>query len=215
MKTSQGNYLNMVKAVGDIFDTNKPVWENIPQIVTGSGNLKIFVADINKASTGQKENASSGHTAAKELARTTLEDRLFSIGKKLRAYAIVEEDSVAEDHSAFSRALLDQLSFNNLLNLGRAVQEIVKPRLESVKEYGIVEEDLSNLQADIDKLSVLNAHRDAVVDLRMVYTEFISEKFSAIRRELRKLDALVEAFIDDEAFHSLYFNARRIHNTKR
>jgi hypothetical protein len=214
MKASQGNYLNMLNAVLDTMDSNQPLWEAIPLIVAGNGRLKTLRTSLEEAAAKQKENASTGHTAAKELARTALENKLFDAGKKLRAYAIVEEDAVAESQSNFSRSALDTLSLLNLLTLSRAIVKIITPLLEQLKDYGITAEDMTALQADIEKLSTLNAHRDAVVDLRMTYTESITKTLSATRRELRKLDSLVEAFINDEMFLSLYFNARRIHNVR-
>jgi hypothetical protein len=143
-----------------------------------------------------------------------LEDKLFVIGRKLRAFARLEDDTVAANQADFSRSSLDALSLNNLLSLSRAIIEVCKVRLASLKAYGIAQADLTALQTAIDKLAALNAHRDAVLDFRMENTSSISKLLSKLRHELKTMDALVEGFIDDEAFLTVYFNARRIHDVK-
>jgi hypothetical protein len=109
---------------------------------------------------------------------------------------------------------LDILSLNNLLNRARAIAEMCKVRLEQLKPYEIDEVSLTNLQIAIEKLAKLNAHRDAVVDFRMENTSSIINLFNKTRQELKTLDALVEGFVDDEAFLAVYFSSRRIHDMK-
>ncbi len=214
MNKSQSNYFNMAKAVLDVFDNSRQVWENKPLLSAAYNGLKTLCGSIDMAAAKQQENAPEGHTAAKEAARTELEDKLFVTGRKLRAFARLEDDAVAEKHSAFSRSSLDELSLNNLLNLSRAIAEVCNVRLPQLEAYEINEAVLTDLRTVADRLAVLNAHRDAVIDFRMENTLSIAGLLSEIRRELKTMDALVEGFIDDEAFLTVYFNARRIHDVR-
>ncbi len=214
MNKSQSNYFNMSKAVLDVFENSKPVWADKALLAEAYARLKTLCSDIDKAAAKQQENAPEGHTAAKEAARTELEDKLFITGRKLRAFARLEKDSVAEEQSDFSRSSLDLLSLNNLLNLSRAIVEVCKMRIDQLKSYEIDEKMLADLQKSIDKLARMNAHRDATVDFRMENTSSLVSLISQVRQELKTMDALVEGFVDDEAFLTVYFNARRIHDVR-
>ncbi len=204
----------MSKAILDVFDNSKPVWENKPLLSAAYEGLKVLCRDIDKAAAKQQENAPEGYTAAKEAARTELKDKLFITGRKLRSFARLEDDTVMEKQSDFSRSSLNDLSLNNLLNLSRAIVEVCKTRLTQLEAYEIDDKTLTDLQEATEKLAVLNAHRDAVVDYRMENTLSIAGLLSKIRRELKTIDALIEGFIEDEAFLRVYFNARRIHDVR-
>ncbi|MDR2907593.1 MAG: hypothetical protein LBU91_06365 [Bacteroidales bacterium] len=214
MKKSQSNYLNMVKAVCDVFESNSSAWGDVGLVKDAFFDVCELVKAVETAAAKQVENAPEGHTAAKEAARTALEDLLFNLGRKLRAFGRIEEDAVVERQSSFSRSALDDLSLNNLLNVSRAIAELCKVRAEQLKPYEIDEVALTNLQLATDKLAKLNAHRDAVVDSRMENTASIVDLLSKTREKLKTLDALVEGFFDDEAFLAVYFSARRVHDVK-
>ncbi|MDR1678687.1 MAG: hypothetical protein LBR81_02810 [Prevotellaceae bacterium] len=214
MRKTQSNYVGMSSAVLDVFDNRKSVWENKALVSAGYARLKALSKDINETAAKQKENAPEGYTAAKEEARTELEELLFVVGRKLRAFARLEDDVVAATQSDFSRSSLDILSFSNLLNLARAIVEVCKARLTQLKAYEIDEVALDELQTAIDKLASSGAHRDAMLDFRMENTSSIEKLLSKMRRELKTMDALVEGFIFDEAFLTVYFNARRIHDVR-
>jgi hypothetical protein len=214
MQKTQSNYLNMAKAVCEIFDNSRDVWENKSLLIASYERLKSFCDNISGAAAKQKENAPEGHTAAKKSASNELKDLLFGVGRKLRAFARLEADAVIEHQSNFSRSSLDNLSFNNLLNLARAITEVCKARLEQLKPYEIDEILLNNLQDATEKLAKLNAHRDAVMNFRMENTAAIADLIAKTRQELKTLDALVAGFVEDEAFLTVYFSSRRIHDLK-
>lgn len=103
MNKSQNNYLSMVNAVCDVFDSNKPLWEGKPLVLASVGRVKSLRDSINDTATRQKNNAPKGHTEAKEAARTMLEDSIFNVGRRLRAFGRLEEDVLAERQATFSR----------------------------------------------------------------------------------------------------------------
>ncbi|MDR2937740.1 MAG: hypothetical protein LBU92_02220 [Prevotellaceae bacterium] len=214
MNKTQSNYFNMAKAVCDVFDSSRQAWEGKVLIPAAYERLKMLCSSVGTTAAKQHENAPEGHTAAKEEARTVLEDLLFGVGRRLRAYARLEQDAVAEQQSSFSRSSLDLLSLNNLLNHARAIAEVCRVRVEQLRPYEVDEAVLTNLQAAIDKLTTLAAHRDAMMGFRMENTSSIISLLSQTRQELKTLDALVEGFVDDEAFLTVYFNARRLHDVR-
>ncbi len=209
----ESNYFNMSKTVCDVFENSKNVWENKALLSAAYNRLKTLCESIGEVAAKQKENAPEGYTAAKEIARTTLEDKLFIISRKLHTLWGLA-DVVAAEQSKFSRSSLDELSLNNLLNLARAIAEVCRVRLDRLKAYEIDETTLTDLQTAIGELSTMNAHRDAVMDCRMENTSSISKLLATMRRELKTTDALVEGFVSDEAFLAVYFNARRVHDVR-
>jgi hypothetical protein len=48
----------------------------------------------------------------------------------------------------------------------------------------------------------------------MEATARLQELFTQVRKQLKTLDDLVEAYVEDDAFVATYFNARRIHDLK-
>jgi hypothetical protein len=176
--------------------------------------LKTLCGGVEEAGAQQKSNAPQGLTADKERTRTALEDMLFGIGRKLRAYGRLEQDGMAEQLGGFSRSALDDLSLNNLLNFARAMLKNCRERAPQLVAYEIDEAVLTGIQSGIDELSALAAHRDAVQDARMGNTSSITNLLAKTRDELKTMDALVEGFVYDEDFLTLYFNARRVHDVK-
>jgi hypothetical protein len=214
MKKTESNYFNMAKSVCEIFENSKNSWKSKSLIVASYERLKILCDSISIVAAKQKENAPKGHTVAKKAARIALKDLLFSVGRKLRAFARLENDAVIENQSNFSRSALDRLSLNNLLNFARAIAEMCKVRFEQLKPYEIDDVMITNLQEATEKLEKLSAYRDAVIDFRVENTSSLADLISKIRQELKTLDALVEGFVEDEAFLNVYFNSRRIHDVK-
>ncbi len=214
MNKTQSNYFNMMKAVNDVFMSNGAVWEQQGLLVTCRKRLHELIEGVGEAAAKQKGNETEGHTAAKEAARTVLEDRLFVVGRRLGAFANIEGDMVIAAQANFSRSSLDHLSGNNLLSLARSIFKVCDERFSLLKGYEIDEGVMKDLRSGIDEFADLNAHRDAVMDFRMENTASIASLLSKARQELKTMDMLVEGFIFDEAFLAVYFNARRIHDVR-
>jgi hypothetical protein len=48
----------------------------------------------------------------------------------------------------------------------------------------------------------------------MEATAHLQQLFAQARKQLKTLDDLVEAYVEDDTFVATYFNARRIHDLK-
>jgi hypothetical protein len=210
MNKTQSNFYTMLKAVCGIFENNKNILESNQLLYDGYNRLLTVNINITKAAAKQQENAPQGYTAAKDAMRVVLSDKLFLIGRRLRAFARLENDAVAEEHSVFSRSSLDLLSHNNLLHLSRAIIQICKLRIDKLSNYEINSTILEEFETSVNQLDRLASKRDVVVDERMENTSSLIELLATARQELRTMDALVEGFVEDEAFLSIYFNARRV-----
>jgi uncharacterized coiled-coil protein SlyX len=214
MKIAQSNYLNMLNAVLAHFDNNTPLWTGIGTVATCVGKLKNTVANITVAATSQGENNPVGHTAAKEQARDGLENLLYLTALRVRSYAGIAGDEVLLEQMRFSRSELDILGINDLLTRSRMALDACTANLSALTEYQVDQNTINNLQQLIDQTAQLYAQRDTVIDRRMEATARLQELFAQARKQLKTLDDLVEAYVEDDAFVATYFNARRIHDLK-
>ncbi|MDR1129818.1 MAG: hypothetical protein LBK96_02430 [Prevotellaceae bacterium] len=214
MKISQSNYLNMSNAVVTHFDNNVPVWSRIRIIAEGVGRLKTTIADITATATRQSINNPVGHTVAKEQAREGLEDLVYLTALRIRSYAGIAGDEVLLEKMRFSRSALDVLGINDLLTRSRLVLDACTVNLSALTEYQVDQKTADELQGRIDRTAQLYAQRDTVIDRRMEATARLQQLFAQARKNLKTLDDLVEAYVEDDTFVATYFNARRIHDLK-
>ncbi|MDR2908164.1 MAG: hypothetical protein LBU91_09285 [Bacteroidales bacterium] len=215
MNKSQSNYFNMVKAVCDVLENNVLAWREAGPIEDVVSEVSELRKAVEIAASKQVENTPTGHTAAKEAARTRIEDELFNIGRRLRSYGRIAKDAVIEEQSKFSRSSLDRLSLNNLLSLARSIAALCKARAEEeLRGFKIDADMIAKFELAVADLDKLAAHRDAVVDVRMENTSSIIDLLGKLREQLKTLDALVEGFVDDDGFLMVYFSARRVHDVK-
>lgn len=214
MKISQSNYLNMSNAVLAHFDSNVPVWSGIRIIAESVGRLRNTLADITDTATRQSENNPVGHTAAKEQSRDGLEELVYLTALRVRSYAGIVGDEVLLEKMRFSRSALDSLGTNDLLTRSRLVLDACKANLPTLTEYQVDQTTVNELQQRIDRTAQLYAQRDTVIDRRMEATARLQQLFAQARKQLKTLDDLVEAYVEDDAFVATYLNARRIHDLK-
>jgi hypothetical protein len=214
MKISQSNYLNMSNAVLAHFDNNVSVWTGIRIVTESVGRLRNTLADIAATATRQSENNPVGHTAAKELSRDGLEELVYLTALRIRSYAGIAGDEVLLEKMRFSRSALDILGINDLLTRSRLVLDACKANLPVLTEYQVDQTTVEELQQRIDRTAQLYAQRDTVIDQRMEATARLQQLFTQARKQLKTLDDLVEAYVEDDAFVATYFNARRIHDLK-
>jgi uncharacterized coiled-coil protein SlyX len=214
MKISQSNYLNMSNAVLTHFDNNVPVWSRIRIVAEGVEKLKNTIAEIIGTTTRQSENNPVGHTVAKEQSRDGLEDLVYLTAVRVRSFAGMAGDEVLLEKMRFSRSALDILGINDLLTRSRLVMDACTANLSALTEYQVDQTTVNELQRRIDRTAQLYAQRDTVIDRRMDATARLQQLFAQARKQLKTLDDLVEAFVEDDTFAATYFNARRIHDLK-
>lgn len=215
MDRVQKNYVYMAQGVLDVFDGRKPLWENIPVLAGCVVRVAGLCGDINRAVKEQGENSSTGYTTAKDQARTDLEDCLFVTGSRLKAYAVVEHDPVAEALVRFSRSALDNMSLASLLTCARIVVDSCVAHGDKLQaDYMVTDAEVVVLQELIDRVATLNAHRNTVNGQRVETTVRLATLLSRLRSEIKLLDTLVDGYVTDEEFLTVYFAVRRIHDVR-
>jgi uncharacterized coiled-coil protein SlyX len=143
-----------------------------------------------------------------------LENLLYLTALRVRSYAGIAGDEVLLEKMRFSRSALDDLGINDLLTRSRMVLDACTANLSALTEYQVDQNTVNELQQRIDRTAQLYAQRDTVIDQRMEATARLQELFAHARKQLKTLDDLVEAYVEDDTFVATYFNARRIHDLK-
>jgi ElaB/YqjD/DUF883 family membrane-anchored ribosome-binding protein len=92
--------------------------------------------------------------------------------------------------------------------------DVSEEYLADLAEYEVDQTMIDRLRNLAGQLETLYAQRDTVVDERMEATTRIEQLFKQLRKQLKTLDDLVEAYIKDDVFTATYFNSRRIHDLK-
>jgi enamine deaminase RidA (YjgF/YER057c/UK114 family) len=196
------------------FDNHTDVWSNAGIVVTGVTKVRSVVDNINAAALKQNENNPTGYTASKEQTRDLLETTVYLTALRVRSYAGATGNETLAQKTQFSRSSLDILGTNDLCIVADTLANACEEYSGNLAEYQVDQSTANSLRELAAKTKTLYAQRDTVVDERMEATARLKQLFAELRRLLKTLDDLVEAFIDDDVFVATYFNARRIHDLK-
>jgi hypothetical protein len=197
-----------------LFNESPQVWNHIAVVVAGVNLLEDTVSTVTEVLTLQNENDPKGYTLSKENAKSDLEDTVYLVGVRLRAFAGATGNDVLANTVKHSRGTIDQYSFNRLLIYSRTVANASREYLPQLSAYQINQNTVDALEQKIENTAQLYAKRDVVVDKRMETTVRLQKLFAQGRKQVKNLDNLVEGFIEDDSFVASYFNARRIHDIK-
>jgi hypothetical protein len=204
----------MAGAVMQHFDNHAETWSNVRTVATGVTKVRSAMDAINAVALKQNENNPVGYTASKEQTRDMLEATTYLTALRVRSYAGAIGNEVLAQKTQFSRSSLDDLRTNDLCIVANTLADACEEYSGDLAEYQVDQSTVNKLRERAAKTNTLYAQRDTVVDERMEATARLKQLFAELRRLLKTLDDLVEAFIDDDVFVATYFNARRIHDLK-
>jgi hypothetical protein len=167
MKTVQSNYLNMLNAVLKLFGETPEVWNHIAVVVAGVNLLEGTVSTITEVLTQQNENEPKGYTLSKENAKSDLEDTVYLVSVRLRAFAGATGNDVLANTVRHSRGTIDQYPFNRLLIYRWTITNAIREYLPQLGAYQIDQNTVDTLEQKIENMAQLYAKRDVVADKRM------------------------------------------------
>jgi hypothetical protein len=214
MNIKQSNFLRMMKAVLTLCFGKREVWQNVAIVAAGVERVSDICSNIEAAAIYQQSSNPVGHTAAKEQQRTQLKDMVYRGVVCLRCLAVATKDELLRTIVSCSRSTLDLKKNSELLTYGRVVADACEANLPALAAYRVDEKFVATLRENIELSSQLYADRDVAVDRRMGATGRLSSLFNDGRKQLKALDDLVVAMIDDDMFVIEYTNARRIYDLR-
>jgi hypothetical protein len=189
------------------FDNHAETWSNVRTVASATDA-------VNAAALKQNENKPVGYTASKEQTRDMLEATIYLTALRVRSYAGAIGNEVLAQKTRFSRSSLDALKTNDLCIVANTLADACEEYSGDLVEYLGDQSTVNRLRELAAETTTLYAKRDTVVDERMEATARLKQLFAELRRLLKALNDLVEAFIDDDVFVATYFNARRTHDLK-
>jgi ElaB/YqjD/DUF883 family membrane-anchored ribosome-binding protein len=204
----------MATAVLQHFENHVNIWIDVKIVSLQREKVNQTVEAIKVAAIKQVECNPVGYTASKDQTRDLLESILYQTALYVRSYAGIAENEILLEKTNFSRSALHILRENDLLRVANMIADICEEYLADLAEYEVDQAMIDKLRKLTSQLETLYAQRDIVIDERMEATARIEQLLKQLRKQLKTLDDLVEAYIKDDIFISTYFNSRRIHDIK-
>lgn len=205
------NRLRMLTNTLGHFADHPDLWNGHPPIVRNVDALRAARGRMASAAETQEGSDSQGLTANKQAARTDAATRLTRLGRKVSAYALEAGDEDlrrAVDHSQSEWERMAEATFASRAT--NALDRIAALSTE-LAEYGVTDDEATAAREAVAEVGRLAERRDNTGATREVATGDIGEAYSddAVPA-LDKLDRLVPALIEDEAFVDTYEEVRQI-----
>ncbi len=211
MTDYQNNHYNMIKATNDVLQKFKPVWTarltfaNVVKIIEDALPLLADAAV-------QRGKDTSGITGDKHALELSASHKADYVGDIIQAYAL------EHNNQELYRAMM--FSFGDLLHMAdnesyAKMMEVYNAGsgdlLETLKGYGLEQEDLDKLKADADAFNAkIPAPRTAVGEKKDA-GQTIDETIRACAAALHRLDKMINTFASkSESFVNQYKSARII-----
>ncbi len=210
MKQYEENYLTMSNTTLQTVNKRKEEWNHVPRIVTAVSKLE---SDIEKANAAARESlvVTTGVTQDKaDLIQQTVAAAV-KLCKPACVYAIDRGDMALHDSLSVSRASLLHLRDMALLQRLNQLLGIIEPLRTHLVDYGVKEEQVTELQQLITRLSGMITQPRELTAERKSKKQHLSEIISELRKNLYLLDGLMKIF-DPSELYTEYRNARIIVN---
>ena len=211
MKTKYKNKLLMYKSVLTIINDYQSSWSVLPAFEGVKNALEEKVAQLEAHRTDQTVVA-KGAGKIKRERREELGALFMTAIKALKAYASVTENTELFMKMQFAPSRLLYGSTAEMLTLTSFTMDKVEEHQSALEDYGITEELFNTLvdaQGELDK--AMGNPRVRIVERKHLTGEIhhlVAEIDKLIQRQLDMLVGVLES--TDRAFHSRYFNARKI-----
>ncbi len=148
----------------------------------------------------------------KNAARAELVAVVFKISNVLKVYAYSSEDENLNNFIVNSKSALDyEMRQQEILNYAKNLLEVITPIASELLNYGISEELILELTAEIADFEGLMAEPRQLISERKTLNELIEEKIDEVQSLLNnQIDPLMEIFNEDKEFYLAYKTARMI-----
>lgn len=213
MTQIQEDRTTMFSTVAVYMDKNNTLWTPTKAVVATVADLKAGIALIKRKA--EKQTApTAGKTDDKAAVREELQDTVLVIGHQVSALAAVTKDAVLAAVVGFTRSDVVVLSGNDLDKLAKRVSAAALANLAALADYGILQEDVTALDALIEEFDGAKVGpRNAIVE-RAAETATLPDAISGTTDILRdRLDKLMTKFRKpNPEFYAGYQSARVVVN---
>ncbi|MDR2680221.1 MAG: hypothetical protein LBC47_05360 [Tannerella sp.] len=215
MTDRQEAKLSTYQKVLNVCDEHKQKYAGIPAFVNAVTELKQQVMDIQSVRQQQTETVPKGTTKDKSSAIDRLAELSLKVANPVYVYAFETQNNSLLQKVNVNKSMFYNIHDRAALTLAKIIASEAKNRNEALREYGISETDITELDEAIVQFEGLIDSPSGVIGERKMHTENLRTLF--VRADsiiYDKLDKLIRLFkTSSPDFFALYGNARNIVNT--
>lgn len=214
MTKNQENRYSMYLVLQDFVEKNPTKVNALPRFMEFWTSFAYCITEI-QTQRAVQEASKKGFAKEKDKFKGQLVVQAASILKKLKAYAMVEENSVLESELKYTESELKRSADTILHDRCQLILERAKDHLPNLAAYQITQTMLDALAEAIAKYKqAIPNPRTGTVD-RKAATTSLATCFDTADNLLRnKIDKLIDILHEsDTAFYSKYLELRSIVNT--
>jgi hypothetical protein len=215
MTDRQEAKFSMYRKVLNVCDEHEQEYAGIPAFVNAVNELKQQVTDIQSVRQQQTEADSKGTTKDKGSAIDRLAELSLKVANPVYVYAFNTQNNDLRQKVSVNKNTFYNTHDRTALTVAKIIAAEAKTRNEALREYGISDTDITELEAAIVQLEELIDAPSGVIGERKMHTENIRTLFVRADSVIYdKLDKLIRLFkTSSPEFFALYGNARNIVNT--
>ncbi len=210
MNKNQNNRKEMHDAVIAFLDGQPEKWSSIPKIVV----FKTELSTVNLAIEQSQESQLAAQVfvgESKQQLKKTIALKADVLNDAAEAFAVVTGNAELESKMAASYSDLNEMRNNDFIpKIKEVIAEVETHKEVLVAEYGITEEQIEDLKADLDRFLEVNGEPRAYKIASTQATKNLAELFSEAHDILTtKLDKVMKIFKRrDPNFYNGYLAAR-------
>jgi hypothetical protein len=215
MTDRQDAKLNMYQKVLNVLEGNESEYATIPAFVNSVKGLRARVTDIQSVTQQQTATISRSATKAKSSAIDRLVEISLKVSDALYVYAFDTTNNYLLEKVNVNKTMFYNSHGQAVLTLAKIIVTEAKNNNEALRDYGIDNTDIIELDAAIAQSDNLLNAPSGVMSERKFHTDKLRELFVAADSIVYdKLDKLIRLFkTSSPEFFALYSNSRNIVNT--
>lgn len=212
MNAKQVSHKNMFEATLNFLDENASTWQSIAKIVTAKTQLSQYNKAIDAAAETQaKSEATIGKT--KLALKKSLAIKGDILNDLVEVYATLEGNDELARQMGDTQTDLYKMPYEKLIiRIKLIIEKALELKETLIAEYGMTEEQVTDLQNDLDTLLEISGQPRAYQIKSVVATKELSQLFDVANDLLKnQLDKLLSIFKKrDVNFYNGYVKARLV-----
>ncbi len=214
MDSNQENFLSMCVTLQETANTNNQVWNNLTAFVSKYSVFNTKVSELNSLKEVQEKNI-TGFAVDKSNKKSGMIEKTLKVIAGLKAYSLDKNDPVILNEISYTRSKLESARDEEVASKCQIVHDRANSVLTLLADYGIVADDLTELQSSIGNYSVTSQLPSSKIDERQAVTARIGDVINEIKETLGVMDNLVNTLNDKKPdFVLTYNNSRAINALK-
>jgi hypothetical protein len=215
MTDKQNAKLSMYQKTLNVCNEHKQDYAGIPAFENAVNKLQQYVTDIQSATQQQMENSPKGSTKEKSFAIDRLVDATLKVTNPVYVYASDTGNSRLLEKMNLNKSMFYGGHDQTAVTLSKIVAAEAKNCGAILRDYGVSETDIADLDTTIAQVEALINAPSGVIGERKLHTSTLRELFVAADSIVYdKLDKLIRLFKTSKPeFFTLYSNARNVVNT--